>query len=215
MQQVVRLAVVLLLLHVQEHFFAVPEPGKMAARINWRIPKPNGDFIERSVVQVRGLHSISTVHRGPDGNEGQAGITNDRCSVVRVMDHLAAVQCRTASTVWYNRTVVLCRREGQLEKRTDRCSVVQLGVPRCRQQLLGVPTSGMLLHGHWILACPAMFQSLLSDASFVTGQSSTVLERRAFVLHDRFEKHSQRATVGANKTASTASSLTITSASRW
>lgn len=30
----------------------MPEPGKLAARINWRINKPNGDFIERSVVQV-------------------------------------------------------------------------------------------------------------------------------------------------------------------
>jgi hypothetical protein len=40
------------LLLPQEHFFAVPEPGKMAARINWRINKPNGEFIERSVVQV-------------------------------------------------------------------------------------------------------------------------------------------------------------------
>jgi len=30
----------------------MPEPGRMAARINWRISKPDGDFIERSVVQV-------------------------------------------------------------------------------------------------------------------------------------------------------------------
>jgi hypothetical protein len=36
----------------QEHFFAVPEPGKMVARINWRISKPNGDFIDRSTIQV-------------------------------------------------------------------------------------------------------------------------------------------------------------------
>jgi hypothetical protein len=38
---------------MQEHFFAVPEPGKLAAKINWRINKPNGDFIERSTIQVR------------------------------------------------------------------------------------------------------------------------------------------------------------------
>lgn len=31
----------------------MPEPGKLAAKINWRINKPDGDFIERSVVQVR------------------------------------------------------------------------------------------------------------------------------------------------------------------
>jgi hypothetical protein len=37
---------------LQEHFFAVPEPGKLAAKINWRINRPNGDFIERSTIQV-------------------------------------------------------------------------------------------------------------------------------------------------------------------
>ncbi|KAF8070966.1 VDE1 [Scenedesmus sp. PABB004] len=36
----------------QEHFFAVPSPGKLAAKINWRINKPNGDFIERSTIQT-------------------------------------------------------------------------------------------------------------------------------------------------------------------
>lgn len=45
-------AVLLCCLALQEHYFAIPEPGKLAARINWRINKPNGDFIERSVVQV-------------------------------------------------------------------------------------------------------------------------------------------------------------------
>lgn len=45
-------AVRLCCLALQEHYFAMPEPGKLAARINWRINKPNGDFIERSVVQV-------------------------------------------------------------------------------------------------------------------------------------------------------------------
>jgi hypothetical protein len=42
---------------LQEHFFAVPEPGKLAAKINWRINKPNGDFIERSTIQVR-CHAV-------------------------------------------------------------------------------------------------------------------------------------------------------------
>lgn len=37
---------------LQEHFFAVPEPGRLVAKINWRINKPNGDFIERSTIQV-------------------------------------------------------------------------------------------------------------------------------------------------------------------
>lgn len=36
----------------QEHFFGVPEPGKLAGKINWRIPKGNRDFIERSTVQT-------------------------------------------------------------------------------------------------------------------------------------------------------------------
>eukprot|EP00878_Enallax_costatus_P018093 GHUV01019035.1.p1 GENE.GHUV01019035.1~~GHUV01019035.1.p1 ORF type:complete len:454 (+),score=105.01 GHUV01019035.1:192-1553(+) len=36
----------------QEHFFAAPEPGDLAAKINWRINKPNGDFIERSTIQM-------------------------------------------------------------------------------------------------------------------------------------------------------------------
>lgn len=43
---------------LQEHYFAMPEPGRMAARINWRINKPDGDFIERSVLQV-GRHARS------------------------------------------------------------------------------------------------------------------------------------------------------------
>jgi hypothetical protein len=43
---------------LQEHFFAVPEPGKLAAKINWRINKPNGDFIERSTIQVRRLPAM-------------------------------------------------------------------------------------------------------------------------------------------------------------
>ena len=36
----------------QEHFFGVPEPGKLYGKINWRIPKGNRDFIERSTVQT-------------------------------------------------------------------------------------------------------------------------------------------------------------------
>lgn len=43
---------VCLLFCLQEHFFAVPEPGRLVAKINWRINKPNGDFIERSTIQV-------------------------------------------------------------------------------------------------------------------------------------------------------------------
>ncbi|KAK9810810.1 hypothetical protein WJX73_009081 [Symbiochloris irregularis] len=35
----------------QEHYFGVPEPGKLVAKINWRIPRGKQDFIERSVVQ--------------------------------------------------------------------------------------------------------------------------------------------------------------------
>lgn len=36
----------------QEHYFGVPEPGTLVAKINWRIPKPDGDFLERHVVQT-------------------------------------------------------------------------------------------------------------------------------------------------------------------
>jgi len=36
----------------QEHYFGVPEPGKLYGKINWRIAKPNDDFIERSTVQT-------------------------------------------------------------------------------------------------------------------------------------------------------------------
>eukprot|EP00879_Flechtneria_rotunda_P023771 GHRR01025168.1.p1 GENE.GHRR01025168.1~~GHRR01025168.1.p1 ORF type:complete len:349 (+),score=86.61 GHRR01025168.1:2588-3634(+) len=36
----------------QEHYFAIQEPGRLAAKINWRINKPNGDFIERSTIQM-------------------------------------------------------------------------------------------------------------------------------------------------------------------
>ena len=35
----------------QEHFWNSPEQGKTFGKINWRIPKGNGDFFERSVVQ--------------------------------------------------------------------------------------------------------------------------------------------------------------------
>nr|ART29440.1 chloroplast violaxanthin de-epoxidase [Lobosphaera incisa] len=35
----------------QEHFFSVPEPGKLYVRINWRVPKGN-DFVERNTVQT-------------------------------------------------------------------------------------------------------------------------------------------------------------------
>ena len=36
----------------QEHYFGVPEAGKLYGKINWRIKKPNDDFIERSTVQT-------------------------------------------------------------------------------------------------------------------------------------------------------------------
>ena len=36
----------------QEHYFGVPEPGKLYGKINWRIAKPDKDFIERSTVQT-------------------------------------------------------------------------------------------------------------------------------------------------------------------
>eukprot|EP00884_Botryococcus_braunii_P012424 jgi/Botrbrau1/21182/Bobra.0061s0073.1 len=36
----------------QEHFFGVPEPGNLYAKINWRIDKGDNDFIERSTIQT-------------------------------------------------------------------------------------------------------------------------------------------------------------------
>lgn len=36
----------------QEHYFGVPEAGKLYGKINWRIKKPNDEFIERSTVQT-------------------------------------------------------------------------------------------------------------------------------------------------------------------
>jgi VDE lipocalin domain len=35
----------------QEHYFTSPEEGKVFGKINWRIQKPDGDFLERSTVQ--------------------------------------------------------------------------------------------------------------------------------------------------------------------
>ena len=35
----------------QEHYFTSPEEGKIFGKINWRIQKPDGDFLERSTVQ--------------------------------------------------------------------------------------------------------------------------------------------------------------------
>jgi violaxanthin de-epoxidase len=36
----------------QEHYFGVPEPGKLYGKINWRINKRDNDFIERNTVQT-------------------------------------------------------------------------------------------------------------------------------------------------------------------
>lgn len=36
----------------QEHYFGVPEPGKLYGKINWRISKPDNDFIERNTIQT-------------------------------------------------------------------------------------------------------------------------------------------------------------------
>lgn len=35
----------------QEHYFTSPEPGKLFGNIQWRISRPDGDFLERSTVQ--------------------------------------------------------------------------------------------------------------------------------------------------------------------
>ncbi len=39
------------------HFFVVPSPGNLVGKINWRINKPEGDFIERSTTQVCNVFS--------------------------------------------------------------------------------------------------------------------------------------------------------------
>ena len=48
----------------QEHFFGVPEPGKLYGKINWRIPKGNRDFIERSTVQT--FDQVTLVFKSPE-----------------------------------------------------------------------------------------------------------------------------------------------------
>ena len=48
----------------QEHVFAVPEPGRLVGRINWRIAQPGGEFLERSVVQT-------FVQQDPEGAPGK------------------------------------------------------------------------------------------------------------------------------------------------
>ncbi|KAK9827472.1 hypothetical protein WJX74_004500 [Apatococcus lobatus] len=35
----------------QVHYFGNPEPGKLVAKLNWRIPKSDNDFIQRDAVQ--------------------------------------------------------------------------------------------------------------------------------------------------------------------
>ena len=35
----------------QVHYFTSPEPGKMYVKINWRVPRANGQFYERSDLQ--------------------------------------------------------------------------------------------------------------------------------------------------------------------
>jgi hypothetical protein len=53
----------------QEHYFMNPEPGKMFGKIQWRIQRSDGDFIERETVQrflqVRALQ-LSACCRGMD-----------------------------------------------------------------------------------------------------------------------------------------------------
>lgn len=34
------------------HYFTAPEPGKMYAKLNWRVSRPNGQFYERSDIQT-------------------------------------------------------------------------------------------------------------------------------------------------------------------
>jgi hypothetical protein len=36
----------------QVHYFTAPEPGKMYAKLNWRVSRPNGQFYERSDIQT-------------------------------------------------------------------------------------------------------------------------------------------------------------------
>jgi hypothetical protein len=38
--------------HSQVHYFSAPAPGKMYAKLNWRVSRPNGQFYERSDVQT-------------------------------------------------------------------------------------------------------------------------------------------------------------------
>jgi len=53
----------------QEHFFAVPEASKMVARINWRISRPDGDFIDRSTIQTFIQEEGTPSHLINHGNE--------------------------------------------------------------------------------------------------------------------------------------------------
>ena len=62
----------------QEHFFGVPEPGKLYGKINWRIPKGNRDFIERSTVQtfdqVKAASKSSGIHKSAAYLQWLAGL---------------------------------------------------------------------------------------------------------------------------------------------
>jgi hypothetical protein len=56
----------------QEHFFASPEPGRVFAKINWRIPSSDPltgdeDFIERSVTQRFVQEVGAAIERAPCG----------------------------------------------------------------------------------------------------------------------------------------------------
>lgn len=55
------------LLLSQEHYFLNPEPGKLVAKINWRISTPGGGFLPRSTLQKFVVQQPGVLYNG--GNE--------------------------------------------------------------------------------------------------------------------------------------------------
>lgn len=53
----------------QEHFFSIPEEGKLYAKINWRVARPNGQWYQRSDIQTFYQDDKSPAILHNNGNE--------------------------------------------------------------------------------------------------------------------------------------------------
>ncbi|CAL8465530.1 g5066 [Coccomyxa elongata] len=84
----------------QVHYFGVPEPGKLYGKINWRIPKGNKDFIERSTVQTFDQKlNVSPAYLRNDNNE-YLHYTDDWYILASKPDQYVVIYYRGNNDAW-------------------------------------------------------------------------------------------------------------------